>query len=132
MRAVNARNFAALRHDVEGDEVMISALLHDLAEMSCGASRLASRCKSIDVVLQHRPSQRHGPEGAMGFPLADLQLALAREWRLPKLLQRLMDDRHAANARVVTVRMSVGWRGTLPMVGTIRLCRTTTPDCRSL
>ena len=28
----------------------------------------------------------------LGFVLSDLQLALAREWRLPRLLQSLMDD----------------------------------------
>ena len=41
--AVNARTFSALRHDVEVEEVLISALLHDLAEMLlwCAAPALA-------------------------------------------------------------------------------------------
>jgi hypothetical protein len=44
----------------------------------------------------------------LGFALAELQAELAREWRLPKLLQDLMDDRQAGKARVRTVHLSVG------------------------
>ena len=44
--AVNARNFAALRHDMEGEEVTVSALLHDLAELLLWSTEPASPCRS--------------------------------------------------------------------------------------
>lgn len=107
--AVNARTFSALRHDVEGEEVLISALLHDLAEMLlwCAAPALPLQ---IQHMVLSTPGLRSASaqKAVLGFALADLQVALAREWRLPKLLQDLMDDRQAGKARVRTVHLSVG------------------------
>ena len=106
--AVNARNFAALRHDMEGEEPMISALLHDLAEMLLWCMAPAAATQIEQMLLSNKGLRSVSAQNAtLGFPLADLQLALAREWRLPKLLQHLMDDRHATNPRVVTVHLSV-------------------------
>jgi HD-like signal output (HDOD) protein len=107
--AVNARLFSALRHDVEVEEVLISALLHDLAEMLlwCAAPGLAVQ---IQRIVRSAPGLRSASaqRAVLGFALAELQVALAREWRLPKLLQDLMDDRQAGKARVRTVHLSVG------------------------
>ena len=107
--AVNARTFSALRHDVEIEEVLISALLHDLAEMLlwCAAPALAIQ---IERMVRSTPGLRSASaqRAVLGFALAELQVELAREWRLPKLLQDLMDDRQAGKARVRTVHVSVG------------------------
>ncbi len=107
--AVNARTFSALRHDVEIEEVLIGALLHDLAEMLlwCAAPALAIQ---IERMLRSTPGLRSASaqKAVLGFALAELQVELAREWRLPTLLQDLMDDRQAGKARVRTVHLSVG------------------------
>jgi HD-like signal output (HDOD) protein len=106
--ALTARNFAALRHDIEGDEVTISALLHDLAELLiwCVAPAAAMQ---LDCMLAGTKGLRSASAQkiTLGFTAEDLQLALAREWRLPKLLQALMDSRQAGNPRVQTVRLCV-------------------------
>ena len=104
----NARNFAALRHDMEGEEVMVSALLHDLAELLlwCTEPAIAvqiERMVACNSGLRSAAAQR----AVLGFILTDLQLALAREWKLPRLLSNLMDDKQWENARVQTVRTSV-------------------------
>jgi HD-like signal output (HDOD) protein len=106
--AVNARTFSALRHDMETEEVLISALLHDLAEMLlwCAGPALAIQIQRMVLStpgLRSASAQR----AVLGFALGKLQVALAREWRLPKLLQDLMDDRQAGTARVRTVHLSV-------------------------
>jgi hypothetical protein len=105
---VNARNFSALRHDVESEEVLISALLHDLAEMLlwCTAPELAIQ---IQWMLRSTPGMRSASaqKVVLGFALSELQLALARQWRLPALLLDLMDDSQAGKPRVQIVRLSV-------------------------
>jgi HD-like signal output (HDOD) protein len=107
--AVNARTFSALRHDIEIEEVLISALLHDLAEklLWCAAPAPAIQ---IERMVRFTPGLRSAAaqRAVLGFALTDLQVELAREWRLPKLLQDLMDDRQAGKARVRTVHLSVG------------------------
>jgi HD-like signal output (HDOD) protein len=106
--AINARNFAALRHDLEGEEVTVSALLHDLAEILlwCVAPPLAMQIEHM--LLTNRGLRSAAAQRAvLGFTLGDLQTALTKEWRLPQLLQDLMDDSKARNPRVLTVRASV-------------------------
>ena len=103
-----ARSFSALRHDMESDEVVTSALLHDLGELL-----LWNVAPGIAVQIEHMTRHHRGLRSAtaqracLGFELVELQLALAKEWKLPALLQSLMDDHHADTPRVTTVALSV-------------------------
>jgi HD-like signal output (HDOD) protein len=104
---IYARDWAVLRHDIEVDEVIIAALLHDLAELLlwCWAPRLA---RLIDKLKQKEQMRSDAAQRAvLGFPLIALQLELAREWGLPKLLCGLMDVRHAATPRGLNVSLAV-------------------------
>lgn len=106
--ALHARDIAQLRHDIESDEVVIAALLHDMAEMllwcfgPAQAGEIASR-------LDHVPA----PGGAqvqrevLGFSLNELQLTLAGAWGLPPLITSLMDDHNAQRPRVRNVLLAV-------------------------
>jgi HD-like signal output (HDOD) protein len=106
--AVNARNFSALRHDIEGEEVMVSALLHDLAELLLWCTAPATALQIEHMLACNRALRSASAQRAvLGFPLGELQLALASAWQLPKLLTALMDDAHAQSHRVQTVRLSV-------------------------
>jgi HD-like signal output (HDOD) protein len=105
--AIYARDWAVVRHDIEVDEVIIAALLHDLAELLlwCWAPRLA---RLIDKLKQEQQMRSEAAQRAvLGFPLIALQLELAREWQLPKLLCGLMDVRHAATPRGLNVSLAV-------------------------
>jgi hypothetical protein len=42
----------------------------------------------------------------LGFPVLELQLALAEHWHLPKLLQLLMDEGKAQNPRTKNVALA--------------------------
>jgi len=103
-----ARNFSALRHDMDTDEVVTSALLHDLAELLlwCIAPSTALQ---IEHMVHHSRGLRSASaqQACLGFALVDLQLALAREWKLPNLLLTLMDDARATHPRALTVSLSV-------------------------
>ncbi len=104
---IYARDWAVLRHDIEVDEVIIAALLHDLAELLlwCWAPRLA---RLIEKLKQEQQLRSEAAQRAvLGFPLIALQLELAREWQLPKLLCGLMDVRHAATPRGLNVSLAV-------------------------
>lgn len=50
---------------------------------------------------------RIAQEQVLGFHFADLQLALASKWSLPKLLLALMDDECAMQPRVRNVALAV-------------------------
>ena len=103
-----ARDWAALRHDTESDEVIIAALLHDVAEMllwclaPASAMQIAEQMQQ-DTTLRSTTAQ----QGVLGFRLIDLQLALVETWHLPALLQTLMDDDHGNSPRARIVVLAV-------------------------
>ncbi len=100
--------FAARRNDVGFEEIMVSAMLHDLAEMLVWifAPTLAQQMRArldADSTLRSAVAQ----EDVLGVRLQDLQLELARRWHLPALLTTLMDDAHADQPRVRNVTIAV-------------------------
>lgn len=106
--ALYALDWAVLRHDIDTDEVVIAALLRDLAEMLlwCFAPEpmLAIRDRmQRDPTLRSAAVQRE----VLGFPILDLQLALASTWHLPKLLLSLMDEAQADQPRTKGVTLAV-------------------------
>ena len=111
--ALYAHDFAELHHDIESDEVVVAALLHDVAEMLLwcfapeSAIRIARHMKQ-DKTLRSVVVQN----SELGCRLIDLQLTLIREWHLPRLLGILMDDSRAghdtqARARIVGMAVSL-------------------------
>lgn len=103
-----AKDWAVRRMDLEVEQIMIAALLHDLAEMLvwCLAPALALQVRAMQ---RARPGLRSSAaqRAVLGIEVIDLQLALAREWRLPELLVTMMDDRHADHPRVRNVLLAV-------------------------
>jgi HD-like signal output (HDOD) protein len=99
-----ARDWAVLRHDLDVEEVTVAALLHDTAEILlwCFAPTLML---SIRALQTENPGLRSAAaqQAVLGITATELQLALARAWRLPTLLQSLMDDNHAEHPRVRNV-----------------------------
>lgn len=103
-----AIDWAVRMRDMHFEEVRIAALLHDLAEllMWCFAPVDMLRISAMqqqDKAMRSRTAQ----EEVLGFALVDLQLALAREWSLPKLLLTLMDDEYAMQPRPRSVVLAV-------------------------
>ncbi len=103
-----ARDWAALRHDMNTDEVIVATLLHDYVEilMWCFAPKLAIQVKerqTADHTLRSVAIQTE----IFGIPLYELKLALAEEWHLPELLTSLMDAENAGQPRVQNVKLAV-------------------------
>lgn len=104
LAAAYARDWAIVRHDIDADEITLAALLHDMAEMllwcfACPLMLEVRRMQEADPRLRSAVAQQQ----VLGVRLHDLQLALAREWRLPALLQALMNDSQADHPRVRNV-----------------------------
>ncbi len=103
-----AADWAGMRDDIESDEVMVAALMHDLAEVLlwCFAPAAALRIQSL---LQADPALRSGAaqRSVLGCTLIELQLALVSEWKLPELLQSLMNDMHADHPRATNVMLAI-------------------------
>jgi HD-like signal output (HDOD) protein len=100
--------FAVHRMDHDAAVIREAALLHDFAEMLlwCHAPTLALRIRDAqraDPALRSSAIQQR----VLNIELADLQQALMRAWRLPELLIRMSDDRHADEARVRNVELAV-------------------------
>lgn len=99
-----ARDWAVLRHDLDVEEVTVATLLHGSAEILlwCLAPTLMLKIRAIQA---ENPGLRSAAaqEEVLGIRTTDLQLALARAWHLPELLQSLMDDAHAEHPRVRNV-----------------------------
>ena len=103
-----ALGFAVHRMDHDAAVIHAAALLHDFAE-------LLLWCHAPDLALRIRHAQQANPQlrsraaqlAVLNVELADLQQSLMKTWRLPELLIRISDDRHAEEASVRTVMLAV-------------------------
>lgn len=100
--------FAVHRMDPDAAVIHEAALLHDFAEMLlwCHAPALALDIRAAqraDPALRSSEIQRR----VLNIELPDLQQALMKAWRLPELLVRISDDRHAEQASVRNVLLAV-------------------------
>ena len=103
-----ARDWALRRRDLDTEVILIAALLHDFVEMLMWiyAPEAALRIQALqqgDRTLRSADLQR----SVYGVELAELELALARQWHLPELLTTLLDDHHAAHPQTRNVLFAV-------------------------
>jgi HD-like signal output (HDOD) protein len=103
-----ALGFAVHRMDPDAAVVHQAALLHDLAEMLlwCHAPTLALQIRErqeADPTLRSKVVQSE----LLHVHLPDLQQALMKAWRLPELLIRITDDRHAEHPSVRSVVLAI-------------------------
>ena len=103
-----ALGFAVHRMDHDSAVIHAAALLHDFAEMLlwCHAPTLALRIRSAqhaDPALRSSAAQLD----VLNIDLMDLQQSLMKAWRLPELLIRISDDRHAEHPSVRSVALAV-------------------------
>jgi len=100
--------FAVHRMDPDAAAIHAAALLHDFAEMLlwCHAPALAMRLRSLyqtEPMLRFRDAQRR----VLNVELAPLHQALMKAWRLPELLIRMADDRHADQPNAKCVKLAL-------------------------
>jgi HD-like signal output (HDOD) protein len=103
-----ALGFAVHRMDHDSAAIHAAALLHDFAEMLlwCHAPALALRIRQAqhaDPALRSSAAQLD----VLNIDLMDLQQSLMKAWRLPELLIRISDDRHAEHPSVRSVALAV-------------------------
>jgi HD-like signal output (HDOD) protein len=106
--ATFALGFAVHRMDPDVALIHNAALLHDFAEMLlwCHAPTLALKIRQAQLdnpSLRSSVAQRQ----VLNIELADLQQALMKAWRLPELLIRISDDRHADQTNVKCVSLAL-------------------------
>lgn len=100
--------FAVHRMDGHTPVIHQAALLHDFAELLLWvhAPSLAMSIRDAqraDPTLRSVGIQRQ----ILHIELADLQQALMKTWRLPEMLTRISDDKHADYPSVRTVRLAI-------------------------
>ena len=112
LRAERARQFAlgfaVHRADPDVDVILQATFLHDFAEMLlwCHAPTLALAihdAQSADPSLRSAAIQR----SVLNIELDDLAQELMKRWRMPSLLIRISDTRHADQANVRNVVLAV-------------------------
>jgi hypothetical protein len=108
-RAANfALGFAVHRMDPDAAVIHHAALLHDFAEMLLW-------CHAPALSMQMVDAQRAQPElrssvaqkQVLNVKLIDLQQSLMHAWRLPEMLKRITDDRHAAHPATRNVVLAI-------------------------
>jgi HD-like signal output (HDOD) protein len=108
-RAANfALGFAVHHMDHDAPVIHAATLLHDFAELLIWvhAPALALQIQAVqraDLALRSSKAQRQ----VLNIELADLQQSLMRAWRLPELLIRISDDRHADQPNVKSVSLAI-------------------------
>lgn len=103
-----ARDWAIMRHDLDVDEITVATLLNDIAEilMWCFAPTLALKVRDMQAADRSLRSAVAQTE-VYGVRLPDIQMALAKTWRLPELLIALMNQDEAENPRVRNVALAI-------------------------
>lgn len=102
-----ARDWAILRHDLDVEEITVAALLHDSADVLCWAFAPELTERVYEMQRRH-PDLRStdAQREVFGATAQELQLAIAKAWRLPDLLVSLMNSANADNPRVRTVQLA--------------------------
>ncbi|MDR2926580.1 MAG: HDOD domain-containing protein [Azoarcus sp.] len=103
-----AHDWAVIRRDLDVNEITVAALLYEAAEMVCwlNAPDLTQRVYDMQHAnreLRSAAAQRE----VFGITSRELQFALIRAWRLPKLLVDLLDPFRTENPRVRTITLAV-------------------------
>jgi len=106
--ALYARDWAVLRHDIEIDEVMTAALLHDVVEMMlwCAAPAQALRVEQA-LRADRRLRSEHAQRAVLGVSLLEVSGEACRRWRMPEVLQCLIDDHRINRPREANVLHAV-------------------------
>lgn len=103
-----AMDWAIRLSNLHYEEVRIAALLHDLAEMLMWSFAPQDMLTIYTMQKQDKSLRsRAVQEQVLGFALGDLQKALVKEWGLPALLLKLMDDDNAKQIQVRNVVLAV-------------------------
>ena len=108
-RAANfALNFAIHRMDDDADVIHLAALLHDSAEMMmwCHAPELMLKIKHAQKADSSLRSSIIQP-AVLNCELLDLTQNLFKLWRMPELLIKATDDKHAETPKVKQVKLGV-------------------------
>ncbi len=103
-----AKDWSVRLKDLHFDEVRITALLHNFAEILlwCYAPVEMAKVRALqqcDKTLRTRDAQRQ----VLGFKVSDLQLELAKLWQLPELLIHFMERNYAYERQMRTVVLAV-------------------------
>jgi len=102
-----AEAIATKRHDLDPAELTTAVLLHNTAEILLWveAPTLANEIASL---LKRNPGMRSrdAQKQVLGITLHELHLGLLQAWRLPKLMQHLLDERFANEPRVRSVSIA--------------------------
>lgn len=89
--AAQARSLALLRRDPRSEEVFIAALLSRVGEMAfwCFGGKRAEKLNA--ALAQGGQTPEEIQVSVLGFRLRQLSQGLAREWKLPMLLQTVLE-----------------------------------------
>jgi HD-like signal output (HDOD) protein len=106
--AAFALAFAAHRLDPDAQVIHEAALLHGVAELllwlrAPALAEEVARRQAADPALRSVQVQRD----VLQAELADIEQAMLKRWRLPPLLVRITDERHASDPQVCNVVLAV-------------------------
>lgn len=103
-----AREWALMRKDLDVEEIMLAALLHDASELLVWAfaPELAQQVKAIQTADKHVRSKAAQMQ-VLGITYHDLQIGISKALHLPELLTELMNHSDGATShRELNVKLA--------------------------
>ncbi len=105
--AVQARDWALLRRDMQPDEVFAAAQQHFIGDMVLSIFG-AEQLEHIErMIRDEHIADEEAQYIVLGFTLDQLSLALAQEWHLPTLVQQGLAAENAQHPRALGVMLAV-------------------------
>lgn len=103
-----ARDWAAIRHDMDVDEITVATLLHECTEILSWVFAPEMALKVRELVTTHKGMRTAAAQmQVFGCTAHELQLGLAKAWKLPDLLVSLMSAKDHENPRLKTVQLAL-------------------------
>lgn len=103
-----AYDWSVYLHDLHFEEVRMTALLHNIAEILMWCFAPDAMLRIHDIQHQDKALRSHAvQEEVLGFTLTALQKSLVTQWALPELLHTLTDELSADHARVRIVTLAI-------------------------
>lgn len=105
--AVQARDWAIARRDMQPDEVFAAAQLHFIGDMVLSIFAAEQLDRIERMTREEHIAEEEAQYIVLGFSLDQLSLALTQEWRLPALVQQSLAAENAQHPRALGVMLAV-------------------------
>lgn len=113
-----SRELVRQHRDIHYDDAFFAGFLHNLAELTLRAHSPELFLEMGALIRRDGATPANAAQRLLGFEMSALSAALARSWRLPLLLQTVLDADHGHSHRSELITLAIGLLNAGPAVWT--------------